>query len=78
MQPKDVAGIAYNVDPDQTAPQGAVWSGSALYGQTYLSENLGTLWLNDIWTLFDIAPLSAIFYAKNVFVTWCEMHTISK
>ena len=29
------------VDPDQTL--GAVWSGSALFGQTCLSENLGTL-----------------------------------
>ena len=26
--------------PDQTAPLGAVWSGSALFAQTYLSENL--------------------------------------
>ena len=43
MHPKDVAGIAYNVDPDQTAPQEAVWSGSALFVQTCLSENLGTL-----------------------------------
>ena len=36
------------VDPDQTAPLGTVWSGSALFAQTYLSENLGsvryTLW----------------------------------
>ena len=31
-------------DPDQTAPRGAVWSWSALFDQTYLSENLGSLW----------------------------------
>ena len=30
-------------DPDQTAPLGAVWSGSALFAHTYLSENLGSL-----------------------------------
>ena len=42
MHPKDAAGIANSVDPDQTAP-GAVWSGSALFAQTCLSENLGTL-----------------------------------
>ena len=30
------------VDPDQMAPLGAVWSGSALFAQTYLSENLGS------------------------------------
>ena len=43
MQPKDGERIANSVDPDQTAPLGAVWSGSALFAQTYLSENLGTL-----------------------------------
>ena len=35
--------MANSVDPDQTAPLGAVWSGSALFAQTYLSENLGSL-----------------------------------
>ena len=40
---KDAEGIANSVDPDQTAPLGAVWSGSALFAQTCLSENLGTL-----------------------------------
>ena len=41
--PKNAAGIANSVDPDQTAPLGAVWSGSALFAQNYLSENLGSL-----------------------------------
>ena len=36
--------MANSVDPDQTAPLGAVWSGSALFAQAYLSENLGSLW----------------------------------
>ena len=35
--------MANSVDPDQTAPLGAVWSGSALFAQVYLSENLGSL-----------------------------------
>ena len=43
MHPKDAEGIANSVDRDQTAPLGAVWSGSALFAQTYLSENLGSL-----------------------------------
>ena len=42
MHPKDAKGIANKVDPDQTAPLGEVWSGSALFAQTCLSENLGT------------------------------------
>ena len=43
MCPKDVDRIANSVDPDQTAPLEAVWFGSALFAQTFLSENLGTL-----------------------------------
>ena len=34
---------ANSADPDQTAPLGAVWSGSALFAQAYLSKNLGSL-----------------------------------
>ena len=43
MSPNDAGGKANSVDPDQTAPLGAVWSGSALLAQAYLSENLGSL-----------------------------------
>ena len=38
MHTKDAEGIANSVDPDQTAPLGA-----ALFAQTNLSENLGSL-----------------------------------
>ena len=40
---KDTNAGANSEDPDQTAPQGAVCSGSALFSQTYWSENLGLL-----------------------------------
>ena len=43
MHAKDADGIAKCVEPDQTAPLGAVWSVSALFAQTCLSENLGKL-----------------------------------
>ena len=43
MHPKDAEGIANSLDPDQTAPRGAIWSGSALFAQTCLSENLAKL-----------------------------------
>ena len=43
MSPNDADGMANSVDPDQTAPLGAVWSGYALFAQAYLSENLGSL-----------------------------------
>ena len=41
--PNNADGMANRVDPDQTAPLGADWSGSALFAQVYLSENLGSL-----------------------------------
>ena len=42
MSPNDADRMANSVDPDQTAPPlGAVWSESALFAQTCLSENLG-------------------------------------
>ena len=43
MRPKDAERIVNSVDPDQTARLGAVLSGSALFVQAYLSENLGLL-----------------------------------
>ena len=43
MSPNDADGMANSVDPDQTAPLGAVWSASVLFAQACLSENLGSL-----------------------------------
>ena len=40
---EDADKMANSVDPDQTTPLGAVWSGSALFAQTCVSQNLGTL-----------------------------------
>ena len=42
MHPEDGDRMAIYVDPDQTAP-GADWSGSTLFAQTCLPENLGSL-----------------------------------
>ena len=43
MSQKKAEGIANSLDADQTAPLAAVWSGSELFAQTYLSKNLGSL-----------------------------------
>ena len=43
MHPKDVDRMGKSVDPDQTAPLEAVWYGSTLFAQAYLSKNLGIL-----------------------------------
>ena len=44
MRPRDAERMANSVDPDQTAPLGAVWSGFTLFAHSCLSENLGTIW----------------------------------
>ena len=36
--------MANSVDPDQTAPEGAVWSGSTLFTYAILSETLENIW----------------------------------
>ena len=38
MHPKDADGMANSVDPDQTASSEAVWSWSALFAETYVSQ----------------------------------------
>ena len=46
--------MANSVDPDQTAPLGGVWSGSALFAQAYLSENLGSLRYVEMFSYYFI------------------------
>ena len=43
MYPKDADIMANSVDPDQTVPLGAVWSGTTVFAQACLSKNFGTL-----------------------------------
>ena len=44
MHPKDANGMANSVDPDQTASSEAVWSWSALFAETYLSQYIEFVW----------------------------------
>ena len=46
--------MANSEDPDQTAPAGAVWSGSALFAYAILSETLVYVYVKSI---FLIPPL---------------------
>ena len=63
MSPNNADGIANSVDPDQTAPLGAVWSGSALFAQTCLSKNLGKLrYLFKFWQGWDNFPLKHMLW----------------
>ena len=59
MSPNDADGMANSVEPDQTAPLGAVWSGSALFAQAYLFENLGSL------RYLFLADMNELFFFNN-------------
>ena len=61
MHPKDADGMANSVDPDQTASSEAVWSWSALFAETYLSQYIEFVryskpihQLNKVFPLFDM------------------------
>ena len=44
MSPNYADGMANSADPDQTAPRGAVWSGSTLFAIPSASFGLIALW----------------------------------
>ena len=60
-------GMANSVDPDQTAPLGAVWSVSPLFAQTYLSPYLECLWENEFIFNWEVNIL---------FCTWKEIRLL--
>ena len=68
MSPNDADGMANSVDPDQIAPLGAVWSGSALFAQAYLSENLGSLRANSVGP--DQMFMSVCTVCHSVCIFW--------
>ena len=82
MSPNDADGMANSVDPDQTAPLGAplgaVWSGSALFVQAYLSENLGSLQYVLVDVLYGLPAdfirsghTSCCGFTRRLNVTYC-------
>ena len=62
---KDTNQIANSEDPDQTAPLGAVWSGSALFAQTYLSE----IWIITVkWSFKTGGQVKSFNYVTTLFL----------
>ena len=64
IYPKCVDRIANSADPDQTAPIGAVLSGSTLFAQTCLSENLRLLWYYNIYAVTKQVPIRLHRYVE--------------
>ena len=67
--------MANSVDPDQAASLGAVWSGSTLFAEIRLSENLGKL-------QYFPSPFQASAYSIDQWeirsfpeFTWCHGNT---
>ena len=60
--------MANSVDPDQTAPLGAVWSGSALFAQAYLSKNL--------WSLLLVQVFGMLWF--EIFIPYHSYHTTAQ
>ena len=56
LRSKDADRITNRVDTDQTAPWGAVWSGSALFAQPYLSQYFKLLrYVSLCWLIVNMA-----------------------
>ena len=53
MHPKDADGMANSVDLDQTASSEAVWSWSALFAETYLSQYIEFVRYRGVPTMQD-------------------------
>ena len=70
--------MANSVDPDQTAPWGAVWSGSTLFAQTCLSENLGSFMLTHRFWDFSWCLLIELLSRNQIyfFILWPKYKTI--
>ena len=62
MRPKDADGMANSVDPDQTASSEAVWSWSALFAETYLSQYIEFVWY--VWALESYYRTNSMYWDR--------------
>ena len=67
MSPNDADRMANSVDPDQTAPLGAVWSGSALFTPDQTAP-LGAVWSGSGSALFAQA-----YPSENLGSLWYQL-----
>ena len=74
MHPKDADGMANSVDPDQTASSEAVWSWSALFAETYLSQYIEFV----RYMYFKITVIShEASYLRRSYVVYMPFSSIS-
>ena len=62
--------MANSVDPDQTAPSGTVWSGSALFAYAILSDTLVHKILGHL--LYTILYFSMKTDDKYMYIQWSD------
>ena len=70
MHPKDADGMANSIDPDQTASSEAVWSWSALFAETYLSQYIEFI----RYQYYD--QMEGILYFQKNSLKWKQYDTI--
>ena len=81
MRPEDADGVANSIDPDRTAPTGAVRSGSVLFIHAYcpknwnnnalinLSQQFEVFWLNYIFREMQLGQRSNMCLSNNSITT---------
>ena len=84
MHPKDADGMANSVNPDQTASSEAVWSWSALFAETYLSQyiefvrynNFSAYTYNNYIKPGDVSDVKIIMTLCNLTGRWLHHDAI--
>ena len=74
MHPKDADGMANSVDPDQTASSEAVWSWSALFAETYLSQYIEFVRYDVCLPKWDLLLQKYMFQGKYIFLLRGRSH----
>ena len=69
MHPKEADAIANSIDPDQTASSEAVWSWSALFAETYLSQYM---YIEFLRYFLSCHSANNIKFACNIFEAGIE------
>ena len=81
MHPKDADGMANSVDPDQTASSEAVWSWSALFAETYLSQYIEFIryykFIHDLPVKGGTGNVLASYFADVGFCIWKYIRNIN-
>ena len=79
MSPNNADGMANSVDPDQTAPLGAVWSGSALLPRLSVPKLRSiTVWVSDLLSWFLFCFRVIVYYLEMIWMCGLNSNKVTK